>query len=69
MNHSKENPVYYSLELFLNEKGIKQLIKLQKELDQKVREIMSDEKNKGDIPCFSMHYSYTLSNTKMKETK
>lgn len=69
MNHSRENSIYYSLELFLNEKGIKQLIKIQKELDRKVREIMSDEKNKGDIPCFSMNCSYTLSNTKMKETK
>ena len=69
MKHSKENSIYYSLEFFLNEKGIKQLIKIQKELDRKVQEIMSDEKNKGDIPCFSMSCIYTLSNTKMKETK
>ena len=68
MKHSKDS-VYYSLELFLNEKGIKQLIKIQKELDRKVQEIMSDEKNKGDIPCFSMSCIYTLLNTKMKETK
>ena len=69
MKHSKENSTYHSLELFLNEKGIKQLIKIQEELDRKVREIMSDEKNKGNIPCFSMCCSYTLSNTKMRETK
>ena len=68
MKHSKDS-VYYSLDLFLNKKGIKQLIKIQKELDRKVQEIMSDEKNKGDIPCFSMSCIYTLSNTKMKEIK
>ena len=59
---------HYCIE-FLNEKGRKQLKQIHKELHEEVKRIMSDEKHKGNIPCFSMHYSNTLLNTKMKETK
>ena len=62
------NYIQYRVD-YLNEKGRDQLMQAHKEFHRKTQRIMSDEKHKGDIPCFSMHYSDTLLDIKSKETK
>ena len=59
---------YYCVE-FLNEKGREQLKQIHKELHEEVQRIMSDEKHKGDIPYFSMNFTDTLLDTKLKDKK
>ena len=45
--------VHYSMN-FLNKEGKRKLMKLHCDLHKQVRSLMEDEKNKGDIPVFSL---------------
>ena len=53
----------------LNEKGRKQVMNLHKELHRKVKKIMNDKKNRGDILCFSMGFTGVSQDKKFKETE
>lgn len=53
----------------LNEEGIKQLMKLHQELHRKVKRIMDDKKNRGDILCFSMGFTGISQDKKPKTTE
>ena len=60
------NYIHYWVE-FLNEKGKKELLKLHRELHRAVRRVMDNEKNKGDLPVFSIGCSDSLLRKELEE--
>lgn len=53
----------------LNEEGIKQLMKLHQELHQKIKRIMDDKENRGDILCLAMSFTSISQDKKLKTTE
>ena len=59
-NNLRNNYIHYWVE-FLNEKGLKKLMRAQQEFHRIVGKIMDDRDNQGDIPAFSIACSDLLS--------